>query len=303
MDVANDGINRRPQIHPCGSPSCPSQRIFCERSRTQWVIVSLLLLGGCHGSDLTEYHLPQKSAKADRANRAANTGETSEKIRTTDEGQDTIPKALHASGSPVVESSAVSAIRPSNWRGDFKTQLQPPAVKVSPVLHSFENAIPPSLATPLNGEFAVPQGKILIPDKSFRIDGNTKALRVTYDDLDLLKIINLEPVTATAVDQMPKWLKELSGQRIRIRGFMYPTFEAEGIERFVLARDNQICCFGRDPKVYDLIQVDMSRGRTTNYIPATRAFDVVGRFKIEMVADEGKPFGLYFLEESEVIDR
>jgi hypothetical protein len=145
--------------------------------------------------------------------------------------------------------------------------------------------------------------EVLIPDKTFRTDATSKALRVSYDDLDLLKVINMEPVTADAVDHMPPWLKGLNGQRIKIRGFMYPTFETEGIERFVLARDNQICCFGRDPKIYDLVQIDMRAGKTTNYIPATRAFDVVGRLKIEMVAEGDKPFGLYFLEDAEVIDR
>ncbi len=145
--------------------------------------------------------------------------------------------------------------------------------------------------------------ELLVPDKSFQRDASSKALRVSYDDLDLLKVINLEPVPENAVELMPAWLKELSGQRIRIRGFMFPTFEAEGIERFVLARDNQICCFGRDPKVYDLVQVDMKHGKTTNYIPATRAFDVIGKFKIEMDSIDGKPFGLYYIEDAEIIDR
>jgi hypothetical protein len=145
--------------------------------------------------------------------------------------------------------------------------------------------------------------EVLIPDKTFRTDAASKALRVSYDDLDLLKVINMEPVTTDAVDHMPAWLKGLNGQRIKIRGFMYPTFETEGIERFVLARDNQICCFGRDPKIYDLVQIDLRGGKTTHYIPATRAFDVVGRLKIEMVAEGGQPFGLYFLEDAEVIDR
>lgn len=145
--------------------------------------------------------------------------------------------------------------------------------------------------------------ELLVPEKSFQRDASSKALRVSYDDLDLLKVINLEPVPENAVELMPSWLKELSGQRIRIRGFMFPTFEAEGIERFVLARDNQICCFGRDPKVYDLVQVDMKHGKTTNYIPATRAFDVIGKFKIEMDSIDGKPFGLYYIEDAEIIDR
>jgi hypothetical protein len=145
--------------------------------------------------------------------------------------------------------------------------------------------------------------QLLIPEKTFQRDGASKALRVSYDDLDLLKVLNLDPVTDNAVELMPEWLKSLNGQRIRIRGFMYPTFESEGLERFVLARDNQICCFGRDPKLYDLVQVDMRSGKTTNYIPATRAFDVVGRFKIDLVSEDGKPYGLYCIEDAEVIDR
>jgi hypothetical protein len=84
---------------------------------------------------------------------------------------------------------------------------------------------------------------------------------------------------------------------------MYPTYDTEGIEHFVLARDNQICCFGRDPKIYDLIQVDMKEGKTTSYIPATRAFDVIGEFHIQMQSEDGKPFGLYGIEKANVIDR
>lgn len=145
--------------------------------------------------------------------------------------------------------------------------------------------------------------ELLVPDKSFQRDRTSNALRVSYDDLDLLKVLNMEPVTSNAVELMPAWLTDLNGQRIRIRGFMFPTFEAEGLERFVLARDNQICCFGRDPKVYDVIQVDMHAGKTTRYIPATRSFDVVGRLKIDFRIEDGKPFGLYCIEDAEVIER
>lgn len=159
-------------------------------------------------------------------------------------------------------------------------------------------------ATPATTVAAKPRiVEVLIPEKSFQRDASSKALRVSYDDLDLLKVLNLEPVTENAVELMPAWLKDLNGQRVRLRGFMYPTFEAEGIERFVLARDNQICCFGRDPKIYDLVQVDMRQGKTTDYIPATRAFDVIGRFKIEMASEDGKPYGLYYIEDAEIIDR
>jgi hypothetical protein len=113
----------------------------------------------------------------------------------------------------------------------------------------------------------------------------------------------MDPVVENAVDLMPDWQRSLDGKMVRLRGYMFPTFDTEGIEQFVLARDNQICCFGRDPKVYDLVQVNMKAGKSTNYIPATRAFDVVGKFHIDMQFQDGKPFGLYVIDHADVIDR
>jgi hypothetical protein len=156
------------------------------------------------------------------------------------------------------------------------------------------------------GESTAPGGprtiELLVPEREFKPEGKPAGLRVSYDDLDLLKVLNMEPVPDNAPEHFPDWLKSLDGQQIRIRGFMYPTFESTGIERFVLARDNQICCFGRDPKVYDLIAVELKPGKTTDYIP-NRPFDVVGRFRIEMLAEGGKPLGLYWLEDAQVSDR
>lgn len=145
--------------------------------------------------------------------------------------------------------------------------------------------------------------EVLVKDKVFRTESKTGAARVSFDDLDLLKVLNMDPVVDNAVELMPEWLQKLSGKTIRIRGYMYPTYDAEGIEKFVLARDNQICCFGRDPKVYDLVQVNMKEGKSTHYIPATRAFDVIGKFKIEMHSQGGKPYELYVIVQADVIDR
>ncbi|QDV29522.1 hypothetical protein Spb1_14290 [Planctopirus ephydatiae] len=144
--------------------------------------------------------------------------------------------------------------------------------------------------------------KLLIPEKQFSAEGKDQALRVSYDDLDLLKVLNMEPVTDQCVELMPDWLKQLNGQKVRIRGFMYPTFEATGITEFVLARDNQICCFGRNPKVYDLIGVKMAAGKTTHYIP-NRPFDVTGTFVIEKASAEGEIFGLYWIRDAVINER
>jgi len=142
--------------------------------------------------------------------------------------------------------------------------------------------------------------KLLVPERKFKVEGPDDALRVSFDDVDLLKILNMEPVVPDAPKLMPEWLKGLDGKRIRVRGFMYPPFQDTGLEAFILARDNQICCFGRDPKVYDLVRVLMREDVTTDYIE-NRPFDVVGTFKIG--DDASVPGKLYTLDDAVVISR
>ena len=141
--------------------------------------------------------------------------------------------------------------------------------------------------------------KLLIKERSFKSVGPDKALRVSYDDFDLLKVLNMEPVPPNAPSQMPGWLKQLDGKRIRVRGFMYPTF-TDPVEVFVLARDNQICCFGRNPKIYDLVKVALRKGVSSPYIQ-NRPFDVVGLFHIAKKIEDGRL--LYSIDDAIVVDR
>jgi len=144
--------------------------------------------------------------------------------------------------------------------------------------------------------------KLLVPERRFRTEGPEGAWRVSYDDFDLLKVLNMEPVTPDAPGLMPDWLKGLDGRRIRVRGFMHPrsVFLETGNRQFVLARDNEICCFGREPKVYDILDVAMRDGETTRYI-ANRPFDVVGRFHIRQEIEKGDL--LYWIDDAVVIEK
>lgn len=143
--------------------------------------------------------------------------------------------------------------------------------------------------------------KLLVPERSFTVEGPDDAIRISYDDFDLLKILNMDPVPPNAVSYFPKWLSDLDGKRVRVRGFMYPTFQETGIPAFTLARDNQICCFGRNPKIYDLVEVTLADGVTTDYIQG-RPFDVVGTFRIRPEADGEQLWQLYQLDDAIVID-
>ncbi len=260
-------------------------------------------LAGCGSSDLSGYHPLDKSS----AHSTASADKLPDENPMTRPGEGPSVDPTVAS-TPVTEDTPeadlpASALRPLNVIDGASVATLLKTVPDASAAAETANAIQPASATASTPTEKLRVVELLVPEKTFQRDAKSKALRVSYDDLDLLKVLNLDPVTENAVDLMPDWLKGLDGQQIRIRGFMFPTFEAEGLERFVLARDNQICCFGRDPKVYDLVQVDMRSGKTTNYIPATRAFDVVGRFKIEMVSVDGKPYGLYSIQDAEVIDR
>jgi hypothetical protein len=258
------------------------------RRHTGWTVAGCLAAGvsaalvGCNDPSIGEYrtyeqiHGPEESApSADGPGAVV----TTQPLAADDEEAD-IPASALAPVN-VVDGSSVSAV----LNVADRAPTTPPADALDP-----QNA----------GANRVVQ--ILIPEREFRTEGAGGTIRVSYDDLDLLKVLNMEPVTPNAVEVMPSWLKELDGKKIRIRGFMYPTFEPTGIEKFVLARDNQICCFGRDPKVYDLIAIEMKAGKTTNYIP-NRPFDVAGTFRIDMFEDGGKPLGLYWISDAEIFQK
>jgi hypothetical protein len=172
-----------------------------------------------------------------------------------------------------------------------------------------DDVTPPVRINPLTGapvvQAAVPLAggvKLLVKSRKFKIEGPGRALRASFDDFDLLKVLNMDPVTPDAPGLLPDWLKKLDGKRVRVRGFMYPSFLETGIERFILARDNQICCFGREPKIYDLVIVTLKKDVTTDYIQG-RPFDVVGVFHISPELPDDGLGGLYKIDNAIVVDR
>ncbi len=144
-----------------------------------------------------------------------------------------------------------------------------------------------------------PAIRLLIPHRQFRKEGN--ALRATFDDIDLLKALNMDPVPIDAVDYFPDWLKNLNGAHVRIRGYMRPGFEAEDITQFLFVRDNGECCYGPVPKIYDMIAVELAEGESTDLIEGT-PFDVEGTMRIEPHADDVELYGLFFMDDGVITE-
>ena len=168
--------------------------------------------------------------------------------------------------------------------------LVPPPGAAAPAAPAVENDAP--------GETR--ELTLLVPVRSFQPTGDGSRVRVSFDDLDLLKVLNAEPVPADVVDHLPAWLAGLDGREVRLRGFMYPTY-ADPVTAFVLARDNQICCFGRNPKPYDLVSVKLADGEASPYIQ-NRPFDVAGTFHLDPVRDGGDWLRLYRIDDARVIE-
>jgi hypothetical protein len=134
----------------------------------------------------------------------------------------------------------------------------------------------------------------------FAIEGPNGARRISFDDLDLFKLLAMDPVTEDCVERMPAWLRDLSGKRVRIRGYMKPGLLTEGIPQFVFVRDTGLCCFGPKGKVHDMINVMLRPGLTTRYIELT-PFDVEGTFQIELLTLDDMIAGLYHMEDAVIL--
>ena len=94
-------------------------------------------------------------------------------------------------------------------------------------------------------------------------------------------------------------VEKIGNTKIRIRGYILPSFQQTGLSQFVLVRDNMQCCFGPGAALYDCIVVQMNPGRTTDF--TTQPVAVEGMFSIQEVAGPaGKCLAIYHLQADKV---
>ena len=142
------------------------------------------------------------------------------------------------------------------------------------------------------GQAALPQPTanskaIGVPEGTPKVDA-AGIMESTFDDLKF-------PMEKTAMFERsmltPK-VQSLFGNRIRLRGYMFPTPQKRGIKQFVLVRDNMECCFGPGAALYDCVLVTMEPGATTEY--SIRPIAVEGEFRVEeLMGPDGRPLAIY----------
>ena len=114
---------------------------------------------------------------------------------------------------------------------------------------------------------------------------------ITFDDIKL-EMQKGDPFTR---DLLPKRVTALAGQRVRIRGYILPSFQQAGLTQFVLVRDNQECCFGPGAALHDCVVVRMLPGRAANF--SIRPVAVTGGFRVEELrGPDGRHLAIYALD-------
>lgn len=91
-------------------------------------------------------------------------------------------------------------------------------------------------------------------------------------------------------------VQKLVGQKVMVKGYMYPTGQQTGLKSFVLCRDNGDCCFGGQPKVTDMILIKMNGDKTAQFHDNKVMVSVSGVFKAEPTVDETGLQPVYQLE-------
>jgi hypothetical protein len=216
--------------------------------------------------------------------------------------QETPQGPLHKKATPAESTAAADASPASGTADVVAADHAPDASAGAPAVVQTGGAKPDAPAA----DSAGPPSDAASKPREFKKEGPDGALRVTYDDLDVEKLLGVKKVSANVVEQLPGWLQELRGKRVRLRGFMLPTsvFQQTGNSFFVLTRDTGACCFGPNPTVYYLVMVKMKPGATTDFID-NRPFDVVGTFDIKLMRLEetGEDLELYHLSDAVVIPK
>jgi hypothetical protein len=81
--------------------------------------------------------------------------------------------------------------------------------------------------------------------------------RISYSDLQPEESRPDLPVPPSAID--------LDGERIFVKGYIYPSDKTSNLKRFVMVPDMGTCCFGGQPALTDMIEVTLKDPLRTRY--------------------------------------
>lgn len=134
---------------------------------------------------------------------------------------------------------------------------------------------------------------LLIPLATMALAADA-AKEITFDDIKL----DMQKGDAYDASKLTDKVRGYDGKTIKIRGYILPSFQQNGIKQFVLVRDNMECCFGPGALLHDCIIVEMTPPATATY--STRPVSVEGNFSVRELKVDDTYLAIYHLDGKEV---
>ncbi|MCA9104591.1 MAG: hypothetical protein R3B96_09740 [Pirellulaceae bacterium] len=117
------------------------------------------------------------------------------------------------------------------------------------------------------------------------------------DGYQALTWYDLEPADPRSQAIISEKAIELAGEKVYLRGYVYPGAARTNLQRFILVRDSGTCCFGGQPKLTDMVVVNFVNQDRINYSWWPRTLG--GTLKVKPPSDsqfQGVQMGAYYLE-------
>lgn len=181
--------------------------------------------------------------------------------------------------------------RPYVFSACVAMALAGPLFRPAPALLGADFGFAPVVLSKASGAFLGAEKKPDVEERRKGSKDDTKPRELTFDDLKFEMERNADFDEKLLTEKIEK----LDAKRIKLRGYMLPSFQQEGITQFVLVRDNMECCFGPGAMLYDCVIVDMDTDKSAAY--SIRPVTVEGVFTVEELEDEdGKTLAIYHLQ-------
>ena len=124
-----------------------------------------------------------------------------------------------------------------------------------------------------------------------------------YEIPDREAILESDDPTTSPVDQIPEEIRALDSAKVVLVGFMVPIdVDRRGrIKSFALTQNQMFCCFGVPPSMNEWVMVEMSDGKTAEYI-SDLPIAVFGDFRVGEEIEDGYVMSVYRMAGREVMD-
>ncbi|HND51453.1 MAG TPA: DUF3299 domain-containing protein [Pirellulaceae bacterium] len=100
------------------------------------------------------------------------------------------------------------------------------------------------------------------------------------DGFDRISFHQLKPDKKMPEMPIPPLAAELHGRRIFVKGYVHPSVAQAGdVDSFILVPDMGTCCFGGTPKLTDMIEVRLTKGKKISY--SYRKRSLAGTFQLD----------------------